>query len=140
MSVTKNPGYMKHEPDLKIGNAVVRLRHAFWLGSGRAALFFDENKRLVSIDQARFAYRDRGTGRTVVDSTSWDGITISRNDFRAHYPGTRGEWSDPVFYRVEGPIAECLALTAWFRQSDGYDQLVDLAYHYTCPTESQAQK
>ena len=88
----------------------------------------------MSIDQARFSYRDPATGRAVIDSTSWDGMSISRNDFHAHYPQTQGQWFDVVHYLVQGPIAECVALTAWFTQGDGYDQLANLAYHYTCPT------
>ena len=135
MSTKTNPGSIAHQPDVKIGSAVTKLRHAFFLGSGRAVLSFDEHKRLVSIEQGNFAYRDPGTGANVAESTPWAGTPISRNEFHARYPATKGEWFDHLHYLIQGPIADCLGLTAWFRQRDGYDDLFDLSYHYTCPTQ-----
>jgi hypothetical protein len=127
-----NPNYLSHKPDLEINGALVKLRHGFFLGSGRAILYFDDDKRLVSILQGRFAYSDPLTGKVVVEEVPWSTTPLSRNDFHAHYPGTKGEWDDQFHYRIQGMIGECLALTAWFTQDHGQDDLMNLAYHYTC--------
>lgn len=139
-----HPGPMTHgrtnphrvtQPDLKLGNTVLKLRHAFFLGTGRAVLFFDEHKRLISIEQGRFGYFDPVTGKSVSEPTPWESTPISRNEFRAHYPGSRGEWFDHLHYLIQAPLADCLGLIAWFEQRDGYDDLLSLTYHYTCPTQ-----
>jgi hypothetical protein len=134
-----NPGYLAHKPELQIGEALVKLRHAFFPGAGRAVLFFDDHQRLVSIEQGQFAYHDPMTGKYVIQRTPWAATSITRNDFRARYPGTRGEWFDHLHYLIQGPIAQCLGITAWFMQRDGNDELFDLSYHYTCLTQPSRQ-
>jgi hypothetical protein len=143
-----HPGPMTHAktnphrvtlPDLKLGNTLLKPRHAFFLGTGRAVLYFDEHKRLISIEQGRFGYFDPATGKSVSESTPWEATPISRNEFRAHYPGIRGEWFDHLHYLIEGPISDCLGLIAWFEQRNGYDDLLSLTYHYTCPTQPSAE-
>jgi hypothetical protein len=130
-----NPFYMKHEPNVEIDGKTMKWRYTFWLGSGRAALFFDEHQRLVSIADGSSAYTDPASGKLIVGAPSWKDIPLTRNEFRAHYPGTKGEWLDPVHYGIEGIIGQCLALTAYFTQTAGQDKLVDLRYHFTCPTQ-----
>lgn len=133
---TGNPTQLGHRPDVKLGDAVIKPRHAFFLGSGQALLVFDHNGRLVSISQAHFGYQDPVTGKSVTEPLPWDGMQISRNDFHARYPRTKGEWVG-VGYQLSGPISECLALSTLFDQPDGYDRLIDLGYIYTCPTQPQ---
>jgi hypothetical protein len=132
-----NPQYLKHEPDREIGGAVVELRYSFFLGRGRAVLLFDEHQRLVSIEQAQFAYNDPDNGKLIIETGPWDSAAVSRADFREHYPRTTGEWSDPVHYRIQGMIGDCLGVTAWFYQDKGHDLLGSLGYDYTCPTKAQ---
>ena len=130
-----NPQYLSHEPDVEIAGAVIKVRHSFWLGQGRAVLIFDQHQRLVWIEQGRYGYADPGTGKPMVQVEPWEATPVSRNDFRHHYPQTKGEWFDPAHYHIQGKISDCVAVTGWFSQSNGYDKLGTLSYRYICPTQ-----
>ncbi len=130
-----NPQYQEHNPDFEIDGAVIKLRHAFWLGQGRAILLFDEHQRLVGIDHGPFAWADPVTGESMTEIVGWKETAVSRNDFRQRYPQTKGWWMDPFHYHIEGRISDCVAVTSWFVQVKGKDELGTLGYRYICPTQ-----
>jgi hypothetical protein len=133
------PGNPSRFPPKKPGTEPIGMRpipsFGFFLGKGRAILFFDDHQRLVSVSQGFFNYLDPETGRSVVDRPEWAATPVSRNAFRAHYPRSTGQWFDPIHYLIESPLERCLAVSAWFDQQNGIDRLFDLSYSYTCATQ-----
>lgn len=131
-----NPWHAPTAREMEIGGKRIRQAHHFLLGRGRATLAFDDHQRLISISQSGYAYYDQIAQENVqIDNVPWDRNAVSRNEFHAHYPASRGTWVDRWHYTLEGLVRDCIAVTASFSQDKGVDQLNVLEYHYTCSTE-----